>query len=120
MKKWKKRKIVESLKSELTALELRNGKIQVSLPKAPKKQKGKEAPEGKEKAKKAPESKEKAVKIEATKEANKETKKQEKKGGNKGNPPVVDEKPVDVSRLNMKVGKIIECTKHPGNYSSFN
>ena len=111
----KKRKIVESLKSELTALELRNGKIQVALPKAPKKQKGKEAPEVKEKAKTP------AVKIEATKEAKKETK-QEKKGGNKGkpNPPVVDEKPVDVSRLNMKVGKIIECTKHPGNYSSFN
>ena len=26
----------------------------------------------------------------------------------------MDDKPVDVSRLDMKVGKIIECIKHPG------
>ena len=26
-----------------------------------------------------------------------------------------DDKPIDVSRLSMKVGKIVECVKHPGN-----
>ena len=33
-------------------------------------------------------------------------------------PKAADDKPVDVSRLSMKVGKIIECVKHPGMYGS--
>jgi len=96
------RKQVETLKSELTALELRNGKIQVALPKPAKAAKGKPAEKPAEK------------KVEAKKEEKKKEevpKKQKAKAAPK--PAPADDKPVDVSRLSMKVGKIIECVKHP-------
>merc|ERR1711962_1601674 len=76
------RKIVEKLKSDLTALELRNGKIQVALPK-PQKQQAQKSKKQEQKQKAAPAA------------------------------PPADDKPIDVSRLSMKVGKIIECVKHP-------
>merc|ERR1711953_1181928 len=81
------RKIVEKLKSDLTALELRNGKIQVALPKPQKQQAQKSK---KESTNQKQESKPKAAPA-----------------------PPVDDKPIDVSRLSMKVGKIVECVKHP-------
>lgn len=108
-----KRKQVESLKTELTALEMRNGKIQVALPKPSK------APSKKPESKK-PESKEPAAKkVEDNKEQpKKDQKPKEQKPKQAKKPaapaPVVDDKPIDVSRLCMKVGKITECVKHPG------
>merc|ERR1712156_689643 len=48
------RKIVENLKSELTALELRNGKIQVALPK-PQKQQAQKSKKQEQKSQKKPE-----------------------------------------------------------------
>ena len=99
------RKQVETLKSELTALELRNGKIQVALPKP-----AKAAKKGGKPAEKAPPKKEEEKKEEAPK------KQKEQKQKNKAppKPAPADDKPSDVSRLSMKVGKIVECVKHPG------
>lgn len=98
------RKQVDILKNELTALEMRNGKIQVQLPKPSKgstkkveKEVKKEAPKKEEPKKEQP--KEKKAK------SNKQPKAPPKAPG--------DDRPVDVSRLAMKVGKIIECVKHP-------
>merc|ERR1711953_1613820 len=89
------RKIVEKLKSDLTALELRNGKIQVALPK-PQKQQA-------QKSKKESTNQKQESKPEAKKEAKPKA----------APAPPVDDKPIDVSRLSMKVGKIVECAKHP-------
>jgi len=100
------RKIVEALKSELTQLEVRNGKIQVALPKPAK----------------APKQAKKNEKVEKKVEQKPEAKKQDKpkqekpkkeKAPKQAAAPAADDKPVDVSRLSMKVGKIIECVKHP-------
>jgi len=101
------RKVVEALKAELTQLEVRNGKIQVALPKPAKAPKQKKS--------------EKPVEKPAAKQEKKEEKpKQEKAKQEKKSKPAkqaaaapADDKPVDVSRLSMKVGKIIECVKHP-------
>jgi aminoacyl tRNA synthase complex-interacting multifunctional protein 1 len=97
------RKIVESLKTELTSLELRNGKIQVQLPKPEKQQKSKKVEKPKEKPK------------EEKKKENVEKKSEKKAKTPKAAPAAApaDSKPVDVSRLKMKIGKIIECVKHP-------
>merc|ERR1712131_270744 len=92
------RKIVEKLKSDLTALELRNGKIQVALPKPQKQQAQKSKKES----------------TNQKQEQKPEAKKEEKPKESKAAPaPPADDKPIDVSRLSMKVGKIIECVKHP-------
>jgi len=99
------RKIVEGLKSELTALEVRNGKIQVALPKPTKAKK-------EQQAKKEP--KKEAAKVEKKPEPKKEEKAKKEKKAAPAKNAVSDDKPVDVSRLSMKVGKIIECVKHPG------
>jgi len=98
------RKIVEGLKSELTALEVRNGKIQVALPKPTKAKK-------EQQAKKEP--KKEAAKVEKKPEPKKEEKAKKEKKAAPAKNAVSDDKPVDVSRLSMKVGKIIECVKHP-------
>ena len=106
------RKIVENLKSELTSLELRNGKIQVQLPKPAKQQK---SAKGKNETPKEVKAEVKGENEEKPKqEAKKKDTKKEKKPKAAPAPPV-DDKPIDVSRLSMKVGKIIECVKHPGN-----
>merc|ERR1712131_130729 len=100
------RKVVEALKAELTQLEVRNGKIQVALPKPAK------APKQKKSEKPA----EKPANQEKKEEKPKQEKpKQEKKAKPAKQPAAApaDDKPVDVSRLSMKVGKIIECVKHP-------
>merc|ERR1712227_202234 len=84
------RKIVEKLKSDFTTLELRNGKIQVALPKPQKQQ--------------AQESKKESTnqKQESKPEAKKEKKQKESKP--KAAPALpADDKPIDVSRLSMKV-----------------
>merc|ERR1711887_505013 len=105
------RKIVEGLKAELTALEVRNGKIQVALPKPTKASKKEQQVKTKKEVSKtaaAPAAAPAAA--EPKKTEKKEKVKKEKK------PAVaaaVDDKPIDVSRLSMKVGKIIECVKHP-------
>lgn len=99
------RKIVETLKSELTSLEMRNGKIQVALPKPAKKA----APVKAEKVSKPDTGKPAAPK----KEENKEQKPKAEKKAKAAPAPVVPEGPIDISRLAMKVGKIIECVKHP-------
>jgi len=99
------RKIVETLKAELTQLEVRNGKIQVALPKpakAPKQAKKTEKVE--KKAEEKPEAKKQ--------EKSKQEKPKKEKAPKQAAAPA-DDKPVDVSRLSMKVGKIIECVKHP-------
>jgi len=104
------RKIVENLKSELTSLELRNGKIQVQLPKPAKQQK---SAKGKNETPKEVKAEVKGENEEKPKqEAKKKDTKKEKKPKAAPAPPV-DDKPIDVSRLSMKVGKIIECVKHP-------
>jgi len=104
------RKHVEALKTELTALEMRNGKIQVQLPKPQK------APAKKQAKKEEATAKKETPKVEKPKpQENKKEPKKEGKGKAKPAPqkPAADDKPVDVSRLLMKVGKIIECVKHP-------
>merc|ERR1712180_448734 len=100
------RKIVEKLKSDLTALELRNGKIQVALPK-PQKQQAQKSKKQEQKSEKKPE---KAQEVE--KKTEEKPKKEKKRKAAPAAPPA-DDKPIDVSRLSMKVGKIIECVKHP-------
>merc|ERR1711887_382306 len=100
------RKIVEGLKAELTALEVRNGKIQVALPKPTKASKKEQQVKTKKEVSKTAAS----PAADPKKTEKKEKVKKEKK------PAVaaaVDDKPIDVSRLSMKVGKIIECVKHP-------
>jgi len=107
------RKQVEALKNELTVLEVRNGKIQVALPKPTKSNNKK--PAAKQPEKKEPE-KPKENKQEKPKDNKKDNKKDKpKKEGKQKQPPAppADDKPVDVSRLHMKVGKIVECVKHP-------
>merc|ERR1712131_432149 len=100
------RKIVEKLKSDLTALELRNGKIQVALPK-PQKQQA-------QKSKKESTNQKQEQKPEAKKEEKQKKEKKPKESKPKAAPaPPADDKPIDVSRLSMKVGKIVECVKHP-------
>jgi len=103
------RKIVEKLKSDLTALELRNGKIQVALPKPQKQQAQKSKKEStNQKQEQKPEAKKEEKKSEE------KPKKEKKPKESKAAPaPPADDKPIDVSRLSMKVGKIIECVKHP-------
>merc|ERR1712227_565617 len=97
------RKQVDALKNELTVLEVRNGKIQVALPKPSKSNQKKSAPKEPEK------------KAEKPNDNKKEKKEKPKKEGKQKQPqaPPAEDKPVDVSRLYMKVGKIIECVKHP-------
>jgi len=104
------RKIVEKLKSDLTALELRNGKIQVALPKPQKQQAQKSK---KESTNQKQESKPEAKKEEKTEEKPKKEKKQKESKPKSAPAPPADDKPIDVSRLSMKVGKIVECVKHP-------
>jgi len=104
------RKIVEKLKSDLTALELRNGKIQVALPKPQKQQAQKSK---KESTNQKQESKPEAKKEEKTEEKPKKEKKQKESKPKAAPAPPADDKPIDVSRLSMKVGKIVECVKHP-------
>merc|ERR1711953_406441 len=83
------RKIVEKLKSNLTALELRNGKIQVSLPK-PQKQQA-------QKSKKESTNQKQESKPEAKKEEKTEEKPKKEKSKPKAAPaPPVDDKPIDV------------------------
>merc|ERR1711970_1217259 len=105
------RKIVEKLKSDLTALELRNGKVQVSLPKPQKQQTQKS-----KKQESKPEQKSEKKPVEEAKKVEDKPKKEKKQKESKPKAaptPPVDDKPIDVSRLSMKVGKIIECVKHP-------
>jgi len=104
------RKIVEKLKSDLTALELRNGKIQVALPKPQKQQAQKSK---KESTNQKQESKPEAKKEEKSEEKPKKEKKQKESKPKAAPAPPADDKPIDVSRLSMKVGKIVECVKHP-------
>jgi len=104
------RKIVEKLKSDLTALELRNGKIQVALPKPQKQQAQKSK---KESANQKQESKPEAKKEEKSEDKPKKEKKQKESKPKAAPAPPADDKPIDVSRLSMKVGKIVECVKHP-------
>lgn len=105
------RKQVDALRAELTTLELRNGKTQVALPKPAKKG---AAP--KKEAPKKEEPKQEAKKQEAPKNENQKKDKPKKEKKEKKAQPAKaaePEKPVDVSRLLMKVGKIIDCKKHP-------
>merc|ERR1711931_481051 len=104
------RKIVEKLKSDLTALELRNGKIQVALPKPQKQQAQKSK---KESTNQKQESKPEAKKEEKSEEKPNKEKKQKESKPKAAPAPPADDKPIDVSRLSMKVGKIVECVKHP-------
>ncbi|CAG5111160.1 Oidioi.mRNA.OKI2018_I69.chr2.g5494.t1.cds [Oikopleura dioica] len=102
-------KQVEALKTELTTLELRNGKTQVALPKPQKKGAAKNEASKKEEPKKA-EQQEKPKNENQKKDKPKKEKKEKKPQPAKAAEP---EKPVDVSRLLMKVGKIIDCKKTP-------
>merc|ERR1712131_30294 len=105
------RKIVEKLKSDLTALELRNGKIQVALPKPQKQQAQKSKKEStNQKQEQKPEAKKEEKK---TEEKPKKEKKPKESKPKAAPAPPADDKPIDVSRLSMKVGKIVECVKHP-------
>jgi len=105
------RKIVEKLKADLTALELRNGKIQVALPKPQKQQAQKSK---KESANQKQEQKPEVKKDEKKAEEKPKKEKKQKESKPKAAPAApADDKPIDVSRLSMKVGKIIECVKHP-------
>jgi len=105
------RKIVEKLKSDLTALELRNGKIQVALPKPQKQQQKSKKESTNQKQESKPEATKKEEK--KTEEKPKKEKKQKESKPKSAPAPPADDKPIDVSRLSMKVGKIVECVKHP-------
>ena len=71
-------------------------------------------------AKKAAPEKTENKNVEKKQESKQEQAKQQKKTKDPKAKPkqevkaATDEKPVDISRLSMKVGKIIECVKHPG------
>lgn len=109
------RKIVEKLKSDLTALELRNGKIQIALPKPQKQQTAKPSKKSEstnQKKESKPEAKKEKVKTEKKNEEKPKKEKKLKEPKSNSAPPA-DDKPIDVSRLSMKVGKIVECVKHP-------
>ena len=91
---------VESLVKKLTELEVAAGIKQVSVPES-----------GNEKA---PQESTQKTAPPATKTANetKPAKEKQPKGGNKtANPPADDT--IDVGRLDLRVGKIIEAKKHP-------
>ena len=92
-------------------MELRNGKIQVALPKPQKQQAQKSK---KESTNQKQESKPEAKKEEKTEEKPKKEKKLKESKPKSAPAPPADDKPIDVSRLSMKVGKIVECVKHPG------
>ena len=84
----------------------------MALPKPSKSNQKKSAPKEPEKKAEKPTEQ----KSEKPNDNKKEKKEKPKKEGKQKQPqaPPVDDKPVDVSRLYMKVGKIIECIKHPG------
>ena len=84
----------------------------MALPKPSKSNQKKPAPKEPEKKAEKPTEQ----KSEKPNDNKKEKKEKPKKEGKQKQPqaPPVDDKPVDVSRLYMKVGKIIECIKHPG------
>ena len=65
------------------------------------------------------ESKPEAKKEEKTEEKPKKEKKQKESKPKAAPAPPADDKPIDVSRLSMKVGKIVECVKHPGKNMAF-
>merc|ERR1711937_478787 len=110
------RKIVEKLKSDLTALELRNGKIQVALPKPQKQQNQKKTESKNQKPEQKTEKVEKKPEEPDKKDQKKNDDKPKKEKKQKAAPvqaAATDDKPIDVSRLSMKVGKIVECVRHP-------
>ncbi|CAH1268148.1 AIMP1 [Branchiostoma lanceolatum] len=108
---------VDDLKAKLTLAEIQNGVQQVYLPvrtaatEAPAAQTADPAPKAAE-AKPGQKQAQKGGK--GDKAAGKSEKKGEKKGGEKkkGGPPQ-EEKPVDVSRLDMRIGRILSVKKHP-------
>ncbi|CAH1267097.1 AIMP1 [Branchiostoma lanceolatum] len=108
---------VDDLKAKLTLAEIQNGVQQVYLPvrtaatEAPAAQTAEPAPKP---ADPKPEQKQVQKGGKADKAAGKGEKKGEKIGGEKkkGGPPQ-EEKPVDVSRLDMRIGRILSVKKHP-------
>ncbi|XP_019647337.1 PREDICTED: aminoacyl tRNA synthase complex-interacting multifunctional protein 1-like isoform X1 [Branchiostoma belcheri] len=114
------RQQVNDLKAKLTMAEIQNGVQQVYLPvrtaatdtEAPAAQ-----PQTAEPAPKPAEAKPEQKQVQKGGKADKAAgkgEKKEKKGGEKkkGGPPQ-EEKPVDVSRLDMRIGRIVSVKKHP-------
>lgn len=116
---------VQSLKCQLIAVEISHGIKQVpvisspavqpvkapSVEKSPKPNLGPKAksPKPEVKAEKTPVAEAPAVEAEKKDKAKKEPKPKPERGAGDGG----EEKPVDVSRLNMRIGKIVEVEKHP-------
>eukprot|EP00058_Branchiostoma_floridae_P026013 XP_002611503.1 hypothetical protein BRAFLDRAFT_117196 [Branchiostoma floridae] len=110
------RQQVDELKAKLTLAEIQNGVQQVYLPVRTAATETPAAPTAEPAPKPAevkPEQKQAQKGGKADKAAGKGEKK-EKKGGEKkkGGPPQED-KPVDVSRLDMRIGRILSVKKHP-------
>ncbi|XP_066286373.1 aminoacyl tRNA synthase complex-interacting multifunctional protein 1-like isoform X2 [Branchiostoma lanceolatum] len=107
---------VDDLKAKLTLAEIQNGVQQVYLPvrtaatEAPAAQTADPAPKPAE-AKPGQKQAQKGGK--GDKAAGKSEKKGEKKGEKKKGGPPQEEKPVDVSRLDMRIGRILSVKKHP-------
>ncbi|XP_019647340.1 PREDICTED: aminoacyl tRNA synthase complex-interacting multifunctional protein 1-like isoform X3 [Branchiostoma belcheri] len=113
------RQQVNDLKAKLTMAEIQNGVQQVYLPvrtaatdtEAPAAQ-----PQTAEPAPKPAEAKPEQKQVQkggkADKAAGKGEKKEKKGEKKKGGPPQ-EEKPVDVSRLDMRIGRIVSVKKHP-------
>lgn len=107
---------IEKAKAELISLEVANGKKQIPLPgeatvsvSVPTSTKIPSAkPEKPQKVSEKPSEGEHATKADANK-GEKPTK--DKKP--KPQKPVAEEAPIDIRRLDLRVGKIVECSKHP-------
>lgn len=98
---------VESLKQQLIGLEYRNGEKQIPMPsrKSPALAPVAQTPPVEENKNQEKSNDNKAKKAKEPKE--------KKKDGGKKAANADDDKPIDVSRLNMKVGEIIDVKPHP-------
>jgi len=106
---------VERLKKQITDAELQNGKKQVPLP-----QKSSAAPAASTPSVSSPPQSQASVaspaadKPEESKTENKQPKKEKKEAKPKQPPkPAAPELPIDVSRLDMRIGQIVSVKKHP-------
>jgi len=111
---------VEALKSQLIAVEVSHGIKQIpiaapavacSAPTAPVTEEKPKAP--KAKAAEAPAPVEASEKEPAAKEAKPKKEKKPKPEKGAGDGGAEEERAIDVSRLNMRIGKIVEVEKHP-------
>nr|CAB3220761.1 aminoacyl tRNA synthase complex-interacting multifunctional protein 1 [Phallusia mammillata] len=97
---------VANLKTQLIAMETVNGIQQVKMP-------NKSAQPTVQREEKPPKAKPETVKAEAPKKETKKSKAKQDEKPKKAAPKTNEQKPVDVSRLDMRVAKIVTVKHHP-------